>query len=179
MNRDREMNLTSFFSQDMMAPLDVVLHSSCPFECSDVLFPSRPREFRHNLFLKYRHRYSYVKAGTWCGSFPMLSSTGTLYIRQLPRWYFQLLPWEYRLFVMHPGRSVHSTTYRPSSSCSIRIENFINRSYTNDTQGLSIKIFEKKTHWKFVIVYAGGIKSNTMYNIMILPNQNTQNNYYI
>jgi len=47
--------------------------------------------------------------------------------------------------VMHPGRSVHSTTYRPSSSCSIKIENFIICSYIYRMQGSSIKVCEKES----------------------------------
>jgi hypothetical protein len=38
MNRDWEVNMTSLFYQDMVAPLNVVLHPSCPLECCDVLF---------------------------------------------------------------------------------------------------------------------------------------------
>ena len=51
----------------------------------------------------------------------------------------------YRLFVIHPGRSVHSTTYRPSSSCSIKIENVIIWSYIYRMQGISIKTGEKES----------------------------------
>lgn len=46
--------------------------------------------------------------------------------------------------VMHPGRSVHSTTYRPSSSCSIKMENFIIRSYIYHMPGASIKICDRE-----------------------------------
>jgi|GEM_PF-4187034 len=64
MNRDRQVNQTSRFCQDMVAALNMVLHPSCPRECSDVLLSASTRKFRHNLYRKYRHRYSCGKAGT-------------------------------------------------------------------------------------------------------------------
>jgi len=48
MNRNREMDGTSLFYQDMVAPLNMVHDPSCPFEGGDMPISPRPGEFRHN-----------------------------------------------------------------------------------------------------------------------------------
>jgi len=48
MNRNREMDGTSLFYQDLVAPLNRVHDPSCPFEGGDMPVSPRPGEFRHN-----------------------------------------------------------------------------------------------------------------------------------
>lgn len=48
MQRNREMDRTALFYEDVVATLDMVHDPSCPFEGSYMLIPPCSGEFRHN-----------------------------------------------------------------------------------------------------------------------------------